>query len=255
MPAQRELVTYYPDDYANLQVESSFLMKTLMEIYFSSVHAFLRKQIPRKARILDVGSSSGHFMEYVETIESGWELIGVDMSIHAVEEGRKKGREIIHSSFEELDIPDQTFDLIIVKHIIEHVVDPKQFLLKANRLLKKNGKLYLETPNTSCLDFKIFKKYWGGIHFPRHTYMFSDKNIDELLKTTMFGNTKITSTMNLFGWALSIQNYIVDKYKLPLKNGRIKIYPFLMISFLPVLLIQKLFAQPAGMRVITERIC
>ena len=57
--------------------------------------------------------------------------------------------------------------------MIEHVLDPLESLRASFHLLKPGGVLFGETPNTACLDFTLFGRCWGALHFPRHITFFN----------------------------------------------------------------------------------
>ena len=195
MPDASELSSFYPPDYANIHEEQVWLHAFLMDRYYGTLHTLFKKELPTQARILDVGCAAGHLIGYLQQRESEWHVLGVDMNPHACEVAAAKGRTVIHSDFESLNLEDGSFDCIILSHLIEHVLDPAVMLLKARKLLKEGGKLYIETPNTKCLDLGLFGKYWGGLHCPRHTYLFSRSNIGRLLGDNGFPEVKIDSTL------------------------------------------------------------
>ena len=81
--------------------------------------------------------------------------------------------------------PD-SFDLIRMGHVIEHVRDPLATLRRAWELLKPGGTLFGETPNIDCWDFELFGRYWGALHFPRHIALFSPETISEACERAGF---------------------------------------------------------------------
>ncbi|MCE5250873.1 class I SAM-dependent methyltransferase [bacterium] len=253
MPSQDELIWYYPPEYMNIHGESSVFYKYLLEKNYKMIRKYFRSFIPEHASIIDVGCASGHFMDYMSRLENGWGFTGVEINETAVKMGKELGRNIIHSRFEDVNLPLKSYDLIILNHLVEHVVQPKLLLTKAWNLLKPYGKLYIETPNTDSMDFRLFGKYWGGFHFPRHTYLFSPGNMTEFLKDLGFINVKVSSTNHMFGWALSIQNLLTDTVHISKTNGRMPLYSLIMVAFLPIVLIQKLFGNSAGMSIVAEK--
>src|SRR5205085_2280796 len=101
------------------------------------------------------------------------ETYGVEINEIAVNKAKEKGHTVYLSRFEDLDLPRNFFDVVISIHVIEHVERPDLFLEKCGEIAGENGVVYIETPNTDCLDFKLFKKrHWGGYHPPRHWYLF-----------------------------------------------------------------------------------
>ncbi|QGY39361.1 methyltransferase domain-containing protein [Pseudodesulfovibrio cashew] len=253
LPEAEALPTLYPAEYANIHAEENRLSNFLLETYFGLVHRYFKKRLPGKARILDVGCAAGHFIGYLQDREPEWSVEGIDLNRHACEMAASLGRTVHHGAFEDAALPEQQYDLIILSHLIEHVVNPAALLEKAGKLLADGGRLYIETPNVNCLDFRIFGKYWGGLHFPRHTFLFSPETVGTLLERQGFSLEEQGATLNMFGWALSLQNYLADRFDLRVVNGRIAAYPFMMLGLLPLTLIQKVFGNAAGMRILARK--
>ena len=204
MPGQEELKDIYPAEYCNVHEESSSLHKFLVGRYYDTLLTLFDRVLPKEPRILDVGCAAGHFLGYAGTKRPNWRLSGVDLNPEAVAMARSKGRDVRQAVFEEADFTPGSFDAVILSHFIEHVVDPGRMLDKAKILLTDQGLLYLETPNIDCLDFRLFGRYWGGLHYPRHTYLFSPSTIRRLLSRHKFDRVEVSSTLNMFGWALSL---------------------------------------------------
>jgi 2-polyprenyl-3-methyl-5-hydroxy-6-metoxy-1,4-benzoquinol methylase len=56
----------------------------------------------------------------------------------------------IQSLFEEFN-PDESYDSIIMEHILEHVEDPTSLLRRAKRWLTPNGKIFIGVPNANSI--------------------------------------------------------------------------------------------------------
>lgn len=105
----------------------------------------------------------------------------------------------------------------------------------------KEGYLHIETPDAFCLSRKIFKRFWGGYHFPRHVYIFNRNNLNVLLNNIGLEVVKTRGTLNSFGWTLSIENYLTELWNIRKVNGRAWFYSFLMLGFAPLVQISRLF--------------
>ena len=125
------------------------------------------------------------------------------------------------------------FDLIVMNNLIEHVVDPIVELRTAKRLLKTGGKIFIETPNTNSWDFRLMQKFWGGLHTPRHTFLFNPQSMGVICKITKLEIHKIFYPINTDHWALSIQNLLqsCNRFKLKLRNGRTWYFKYLLFFF------------------------
>jgi SAM-dependent methyltransferase len=70
--------------------------------------------------------------------------------------------ELVNGSALQLSFPDQTFDLIIIQDVIEHLYDQKNFYSEIIRVLKTNGLIFLSTPNKHSM-FNFFSDPHFGI--------------------------------------------------------------------------------------------
>jgi len=94
----------------------------------------LRKSFPTARRVLEIGCGTGGLMEFL--ISHGYDVTGVDISHFAVGECKKKGLKALVASAEKLPFPDDSFDLTISQHLLEHLVNPIQGIKEALRVAK-----------------------------------------------------------------------------------------------------------------------
>jgi SAM-dependent methyltransferase len=74
------------------------------------------------------------------------------------------------------------FDVIILRHVLEHIMHPNEFLKKIAYILKKKGTLIIEVPDYyNSFWVKVFKKRWPGFFFPYHTFLYSKEFLANLL--------------------------------------------------------------------------
>ena len=130
----------------------------------------------KEGKILDVGCATGYFLGMAK--ERGFEVFGVEISDYAAEIGRKKGIDIKTGILENLDYPKETFDVITMFDVIEHVSDPKTAIQKAKNLLKNDGLLVINTPDSESLWAKVSKSKWHLIMPPEHLFYFSEETLE-----------------------------------------------------------------------------
>jgi 2-polyprenyl-3-methyl-5-hydroxy-6-metoxy-1,4-benzoquinol methylase len=121
--------------------------------------------------VLEVGCGQGK--EIIKLRRQGYNIIGVDKDASVCD-----GKSIFNYDFMEDEFCDfPKFDFIYSFHVLEHVLDPINFLLKIKALLKPNANFFLEIPNVKdpliCLynNEPFSKFYW----YPYHVFFF-DKN-------------------------------------------------------------------------------
>jgi len=148
------------------------------------------------ARLLDVGSGNGGFLELAQSI--GWDVAGVDPDPVAVDTTVQRGLDVRHGGVEAFaDMPER-FDVITMSHVIEHVHDPHQTLQTIYRLLKPGGFLWLNTPNIHSFGHEYYGQNWRGLEPPRHLILFNLEAISTLLKNVGYSYVVNKSTNQNF---------------------------------------------------------
>lgn len=120
-------------------------------------YAMLARRYGRRgARLLEVGSGMGHL---VGQLEDTFETYGMDINHWAVKQSQPvvQASQLQTASAQELPYGAGAFNVVIIKHIVEHLPDPRKAIHEIGRVTEKGGTLILATPN---LDSKL--KPWKG---------------------------------------------------------------------------------------------
>ena len=116
------------------------------------------RRLPRLApgsRVLDVGAGIGTFLALARD-QAGWTVAGSEISRSAVQLAWERHRlELMVGQFEELPVPAETFDLITLWHVLEHVPSPSRLLEACHRALVPGGWLVLAVPNDSSARWSM----------------------------------------------------------------------------------------------------
>jgi 2-polyprenyl-3-methyl-5-hydroxy-6-metoxy-1,4-benzoquinol methylase len=126
-----------------------------------------RRYGKRGARLLEVGSGLGHL---VGQLEDTFQTYGMDLNHWAV----KKSKAVVQrtslqtASAQELPFADASFNLVIIKHIVEHLPDPARAIREIGRVTEPGGTLILATPNLSSLLKPWKGERWIGYQDPTH---------------------------------------------------------------------------------------
>ena len=78
------------------------------------------------------------------------------------------------------------FNLILLRDVLEHFYDPIQELKDINKILSKNGCVYIETVNIDDPDFSKSPTTWCHSKPFEHPYLFSKTHVDCILKESGF---------------------------------------------------------------------
>lgn len=130
-------------------------------------------------RILDIGCAHGFLLD--EARKLGWGTQGVEFSAEAVDYAvNKLNLNISCGSITEKKFPENSFDIVTMIGVIEHLVNPAAVTGAINKILKPGGYLIITTINTKGL-VRLF-----ALKPPEHTFYFSAKNLSLLLEREGF---------------------------------------------------------------------
>jgi SAM-dependent methyltransferase len=140
----------------------------------------------RKAgRVLDVGSSTGLFLE--EMRRAGWEAEGVEPTASAAEYARKRfGLSVFEGLLEEAPFAPESFDAITFWDVLEHLHSPRDGLARTAALLRPGGLVAINVPNWHAPERRLFGRWWAGYDPPRHLYVFSRRSLGRYLDEAGF---------------------------------------------------------------------
>lgn len=243
MPADEEAASFYPPSYSAYQ--SGALLAWMFRAVYRLDGRRIRRLIGSQGRILDVGCGNGEALLRMKPYGE-WQLCGVELNADAGAQARAAGLEVRQGDLRGCDFPEGSMRLIRMGHVIEHVSRPLATLKRAYALLEPDGVLFGETPSTDCADFRLFGRYWGALHVPRHFCFFDGRNLRRALEQAGFVDIAIKSQLRPVGWACAVQNYLADRAGLKVPgSGRVRWYVLLVFCFLPFTLFQSLFGKTA----------
>ena len=173
---------------------------------------------PVKGKILDIGAGTGDFL--LEAKNKNWETVGVEPNEKAKSIAIKKG-VLFADTIEKLE--SNSFDVITLWHVLEHVPDVVHQVAELKRLLKPSGTLIIAVPNFKSFDANYYKTFWAAYDVPRHLWHFSKTAIEKLFDK---------QNMNL----VAVKPMWFDSYYVSLlseknKTGKMKFINGLTIGF------------------------
>jgi SAM-dependent methyltransferase len=236
-PSLEQLKAMYPNDYYAYDQEMGALWKFLYDRRCRAEARRLLDLTPKRPiRLFDVGAGDCRHFRAIGSV-GNFEFSGVEMNGDMARAACERGYDIEAATFEEYDSTQRTgsVDILTMNHLIEHVINPEEMLKKAYSLLADDGVFYGRTPKLHSLGNALFGRYWGGYHFPRHLHLFSEKSLQDMLLDAGFREVEIREDLNLFP-ALSLQNFLLGKLKLPLRlsAGHSRIWTLLVALTTPL---------------------
>jgi len=206
-----DISSYYGKDEQkfnpHVQKIRSLLMGMRARYYLSSL-----SDVVESPRILDIGCAEGRLLEAF--IEYGCQCWGIEHPAYPAK--RFLNPEVViylQGELKDLELPEGTFDLIFLWHVLEHMDDPPSVMGQLFHLLSPEGAIILSVPNFSSLEARRFKQYWFHLDIPWHKYHFDEKSIGYVTQKNNLRITKMStlcfeqgpygllqSILNAMGW-------------------------------------------------------
>jgi SAM-dependent methyltransferase len=154
-------------------------------------HAAFRELVGKIRRLksgghlLDVGTGIGTLMTVAS--EKGFLVSGVEYSPWASDFARaEKGLEVFTGTLEEARFQGETFDVVVLNHVLEHLDHPVEALREIRRILKRDGVLVIGVPNIESIMAHLLGAGWYSLKPGEHVWHFSPATLCRLVRETGF---------------------------------------------------------------------
>jgi len=135
---------------------------------------FPRLKCHLSGRLLDMGCGIGSFVDYY-----GDNASGVDINPSTVAYCQKQGLDVqLYKSFP-VDFPDHSFDSLVLDNVLEHILDPRDILAEARRLIKPDGVFLIGVPGRK-----------GFASAPDHVVFYDEEKLKKTLLDAGFEQKK-----------------------------------------------------------------
>jgi SAM-dependent methyltransferase len=189
-PAPDELRRYYPANYwfAPDQSAASRLEEAYRRLVLRDHVRFVEHAL-RDSRaagpLLDVGCGGGLFLGMMQ--ERGFRVLGLDSSLEAAAIAwRRQHAPSLCAMLERAPLRPASLAGLTMFHVLEHLYDPRAYLIAAHHLLAPDGRLVVQVPNAASWQFQLLGPSWNGVDVPRHLFDFRDRDLEKLLESCGF---------------------------------------------------------------------
>ncbi len=166
-PSHESVRQFYREDYRS-EYKGSRIPK-MKHIYRAGRVALsrwhgIREHVPHGAKVLDAGAGGGELMCLLR--HCGHQVHGIEPNIGYAEYAREQyGLDLDVCFFEDASLEPESFDAIVLFHVLEHLENPLLEIQRLRRFLKPGGKFIIEVPNvmyTRC--FPAAKWHIGHLY-------------------------------------------------------------------------------------------
>lgn len=230
-PIPANLNEFYHSNYWNSSSFIGNLKNFIFSVFQKRRNNWVKKNF-KKAQILDVGAGEGRFATFMS---KNYKVTSLER-----ENSKIANNKVIKTDFLEWKT-NKKFNAVCFWESLEHVENPQAYLSKAQALLVKGGKIFIEFPRYDCLESRIFGKNWFHLDIPRHLIHLSNKGTKQLLEGSGFKNIEIKSVFSpdyaIWGFTASLLNYITDNTTDNLKQSK---GIFILFLLIPILLLSSI---------------
>ncbi len=140
--------------------------------------------VPKGGRLLEIGCAVGFLL--VAARERGFDVMGVEMSEWASGIARERfGLDVRCGKLEDLGLEDDSFDVVVLADVIEHLTHPDRTLREIRRVLKPGGRVLLLTPDAGSVMARVLGQRWWGL-LDDHYFYFSRSTLRRFLENEGF---------------------------------------------------------------------
>ncbi|MBO6518356.1 MAG: class I SAM-dependent methyltransferase [Bacteroidia bacterium] len=195
-PAAEEIGPYYQSEnyISHSDTKEGFVNKAyhMVRDFMLGRKYTLVKKLSTGKRLLDMGCGTGYFPNYMKN--KGFDVKGVEIDSGARKFGIEKfGLDIVPPETVLNQSYAETYDVITLWHVLEHIYDLDGYMQRLKSLLDDKGYLVIAVPNSDSLDAKQYKSYWAAYDVPIHLWHFTPKTLTQLAEKHGFEVTDISS--------------------------------------------------------------
>jgi 2-polyprenyl-3-methyl-5-hydroxy-6-metoxy-1,4-benzoquinol methylase len=213
LPTMTDLNQLYTNEYYE-SVKPDYISKDINEGHYWEIAFAQRLRILSKhtksKKLLDIGCGTGRFIKYASS--QGWDCTGIEPSKLACEVAYADNLSVICDTFENYCLNNsELYDVVHLKNVLEHILNPDEYLQLCHQLLKPGGILYIEVPNDfdiiqkACNYFLKCKQTWIS---KEHISYFNFRSLNKLLVKKHFSILERDTTFPMYLFPLLGYNFI-----------------------------------------------
>lgn len=199
---------YYSDDYYRKNERYSYIFSVINSYLIRRRVSKLDVYSKKAGYALDIGCGQGYFLK--ELSDNGWDCTGIEVSERSAYFAKKNlGLKVLTENDSLKNLESDSFDVICLWHVLEHIEEFESTLKEAQRVLSQDGELLLSVPNIGSWEAKYGKGDWFHLDVPRHVVHFSEETLNAFLKSAglkIKRKSYFTPEYDFFSFIQTVQN-------------------------------------------------
>lgn len=172
--------SYLKQYYENNHTVQGEMVDLDMEFYSKIYRSGLDKIsniLPKKGKILDIGCSTGNFLDIAKI--DGWDSYGLELNKSEAAASLLKGHQVLLKTIEEADF-NIKFDAITLWDVFEHIKQGMEFLIFIKKFLNKNSVVFIQTPTTDSFAARSLQSKCNMFDGLEHVNLYNKKSLEAL---------------------------------------------------------------------------
>jgi len=185
MPTEAELQALYAEchhQHAKLDDKANTVQR-------QRVASRIRDLMPREGSLLDIGCGFGHSLDAVR--EVGFETYGVERDPRRAAITASKGHSVEEGVLDSRTFPGRKFDVVLLNHVIEHLIDPAAMVHAIRDVLVDGGILFVGCPNFQSPRARLTGPHYGHVCPPEHISYFGERALRLLMRQAGFEEVRV----------------------------------------------------------------
>jgi 2-polyprenyl-3-methyl-5-hydroxy-6-metoxy-1,4-benzoquinol methylase len=163
--------------------------------------SYLSGELP--GSLLDVGAGTGTFVRLATSL--GWDSTAIELNMDSADVLAKEGYQVIVKPLEMADLSSDTYDVVTLWEVLEHMAEPRSILSHVGKLLSPRGVVLILVPNAGSLVTRILHEKSNTFGGHSHLNHFNVQSMETLLKTLNFEILEMETVLTELG---TINNHL-----------------------------------------------
>lgn len=187
---ENETPEYFLNDYLALFLANRENSLAERRAHINAIRRYFR--LPRHPHHLDVGCAMGSMLD--EAKAGGWDSVGVESSEFAARYAAEhSGCPVYAGTLQKAAFPSESFDVVTLMDVIEHVPEPSELMGEIYRVLRPGGVAFIVTPNFASFFVWLYGPKAYGVWPDQHVVYFQPSTMTSLLRKIGFSRTIVGS--------------------------------------------------------------